>query len=181
MKKKFDPQYIAICRKQIERAMKDDSSDLELRMSDIVKAAATAFGNRSDAEVDRMRSFLLELIVSSMENLNNVPDISYHSKEYCYTLFDRSHKVANEVLGQLIYICQKSAVITLHHPAIIVVIDEDGYYMEVKIKSLQWDDVNREILIKDTEGEEWTDHDITPSFIEKLLFHIIDQGLYPKS
>lgn len=179
MKKKFDPQYIANCRKQITKAMKDDSSDFGLHMSDIMKAAATAFGNSSDAEVDRMKLFLLELITRSMEKLSKVPDIPYHSKEYCYTLFDRSHKVANEVLDQLIYICQKSAVITLHNPAIIAVIDEDGYYKEVEIKSLKWNDENSEIQMEDTEREVWTDDDITPSFLEKLLFYIIDQGLYP--
>lgn len=179
MKKNFNPQYIADCRRQIEKAMKDDSLHCGLRMCDIMTAAATAFGNRSDKEVDRMKAFLLELIVSSMENINKKPDIPYRSKEYCYTLFKRSDEIDKELRDQLIYVCQQSPVFTFSVPVIIIALDDDGYFQEVKIKSLQWKDETRDILMEDTEGNMWTDDDIPLSFVEKLLDQVIDQDLYP--
>ena len=179
MKKKFDPQYIADCRRQIEKAMKDGNSGWELRMCDIMTSAATAFGNRSDAEVDRMKAFLhQQLTLCSVANLGKKPDIPYRSKEYCHTLFDRSGKVAHEILDQLIDVCRDST-IEFQYPVIIVVCDDDGYYQEVKIKTLQWKDETREILMEDTEENMWTDFDVPPSFLEKLLQCIIDQNLYP--
>lgn len=178
MKKKFDPKYIADCRRQIEKAMKDGNSGWELRMCDIMTSAATAFGNRSDAEVDRMKAFLLELTLCSMANLSKKPDIPYGSKEYCQTLFDRSRKVAHEILDQLIDVCRDST-IEFQYPVIIVVRDDDGDCQKVKIKTLQWKDETREILMEDTEGNMWTDIDTPPSFLERLLQCIIDQNLYP--
>lgn len=68
MKKKFDPQYIAGCRKQIAKAMKDDNTMLS--MGDVMTSAAATFGNTSDEEIHRMKDFLIELCMSSLSHLN---------------------------------------------------------------------------------------------------------------
>ena len=179
MKKKFDPQYIANCRKQIARAMKDETPVCEFRMCDIMIAASNAFGNSSDAEVSRMKVFLIEMNLCLLEKQQKRPDAG--TKEYVRSLFDESSRVNADILDELKRIVSHFQEIVFSHPVITPVLDEDLYYEEVSINSLRWDEDQHCIKAIDNDGSTWDESGFLPSSITQFLDRIIDQGLYPKS
>lgn len=177
MKKNFNPQYIANCRKQIEAAMKDDSLHWELRMCDIMTAAATAFGNSSDKEVDRMKAFLLELILSSLENQGKELDCG--TEEYCHELFKESGRVNGRILEELKRVVRHCQKIDFPDLVITPALNNISFYEEVSVRSLWWNEERYCIIAEDEEGGLWHEDDFLPSSIEKFLDQIIDQDLYP--
>ena len=61
----------------------------------------------------------------------------------------------------------------VHAPAL----DDDGYYQDVMIESIEWREDGYWVAIDET-GQQWTDDDFLPCIHEKILDELVEQKQY---
>lgn len=84
-KKKYDPQYIASCDKQIsnilnDKAEYDDWTQICFSMQDVVQAAATIWGCSTDEEKHALMGLIHEMVIKEMNNIQKF-DITFRKRE----------------------------------------------------------------------------------------------------
>lgn len=89
-------------------------------------------------------------------------EFSYYSGEVIRALSEAMKEIKSAIFRD-----------PVHAPAL----DEDGYYQDIMIESVEWNDNGFWVAIDDT-GEQWTDDDFLPCIHEKILFELVEQRLY---
>lgn len=94
---------------------------------------------------------------------NKVTSEFYHyGKEVIQALKDAMKEVGSATFRDFV-----------HAPAL----DEDGYYQDIMIESIEWREDGYWVAIDDT-GEQWTDDDFLPCIHEKILDYLVEQKFY---
>lgn len=97
------------------------------------------------------------------ERFNKVTsEFSYYSSEVIRALMEAMKEIGSASFRD-----------PVHAPAL----DEDGYYQDITIESVEWNDNGFWLAIDDT-GERWTDDDFLPCIHEKILCELVEQRLY---
>lgn len=86
----------------------------------------------------------------------------YYGKEVIQALKDAMEEVGSANFRDFV-----------HAPAL----DEDGYYQDIMIESVEWREDGYWVAIDDT-GEQWTDDDFLPCIHEKILDYLVEQKFY---
>lgn len=89
-------------------------------------------------------------------------EFAYYSREVIRALRDAMKEIGSATFRD-----------PVHAPAI----DDDGYYQDITIASIEWTDNGYWIAVDDT-GEQWTDDDFLPCIHDKLLHELVEQRLY---
>lgn len=84
MKKKYNQQYIADVSNRIQEILGDkrefsDWTQFSITIQDAIQAAATVYGVFTDEDKDKLNSFLSEVVLSSIHNIQNF-DITFQKK-----------------------------------------------------------------------------------------------------
>lgn len=83
-KKKYNQEYIAKCKKQIDDILNDETefddwTQIAFSMKDAIHAAATIYGRSTDEQVHQLKGFIDEMVLKELNNIRKF-DITFKKR-----------------------------------------------------------------------------------------------------